>query len=633
MTRQEQLSFCSKCNNRKFDPNQGIICKITDKPADFINTCELFEKDDSIKEVIQEEEKTLLAATDVAAFDLLPKEILHVLKSHQSIGFAVLGGFLMAIFSSLLWAAITVATQYQIGYMAIAVGLMVGFTVRFFGAGIDKTFGYIGAGFALLGCLMGNFFSQIGFYANDENLPYLEVLGYINSSNLMEVMTASFSPMDLVFYTIAIYQGYRFSFRNVPESISDAKELAPFGAKARFPLAIITSVVIGIFLFTVSSAGNMDKDTYYESGKIYSKGKLSDGLKDGYWQFFHENGNVGAEGNYLEGKESGEWKYYNENGNLVSIENFEGGNLHGKFLGYGESESLVDSATYVYGRLDGLSISRFPDGTIRSKGNYHLDLPTGAWEYYHANGKMSEQGEFKDGLKTGLWKSWHEHGQEKDILIYSEGEISEWIYYMDESGNKQIENKNGTYTAKYEDGKVSLQGKIVNGKMDGIWKTYHPDGKPDSELTYENGQSKLANHWDKEGKQLIQNGTGDYISLTESGSKFEEGKYINGLKHGNWKVYFDEDETMLNQTNYNYGKMDGYMINYFPNEQEALKGYFSNDLKHGKWIWYYEDGSIETEVEYVKDKKTGSQKFYNTEGFLVKTEVYEDGILKETILE
>ena len=41
-----QLAFCKVCNNQKFDPNQGIICKLTDAPATFESTCDSYEQND-----------------------------------------------------------------------------------------------------------------------------------------------------------------------------------------------------------------------------------------------------------------------------------------------------------------------------------------------------------------------------------------------------------------------------------------------------------------------------------------------------------------------------------------------------------------------------------------------------------
>lgn len=50
MTRDEQLIFCKVCKNQKFDPKIGIICRITDRVADFNESCRNFEEDFVLKD-------------------------------------------------------------------------------------------------------------------------------------------------------------------------------------------------------------------------------------------------------------------------------------------------------------------------------------------------------------------------------------------------------------------------------------------------------------------------------------------------------------------------------------------------------------------------------------------------------
>ena len=45
MTRQEYINICSVCTNRKFRPKDGIICGLTDQPADFELTCSDYNED------------------------------------------------------------------------------------------------------------------------------------------------------------------------------------------------------------------------------------------------------------------------------------------------------------------------------------------------------------------------------------------------------------------------------------------------------------------------------------------------------------------------------------------------------------------------------------------------------------
>ena len=48
--RSQHLQFCSVCKNRKETPDLGIVCQLTDKWADFEDSCEHFEKDAAVME-------------------------------------------------------------------------------------------------------------------------------------------------------------------------------------------------------------------------------------------------------------------------------------------------------------------------------------------------------------------------------------------------------------------------------------------------------------------------------------------------------------------------------------------------------------------------------------------------------
>lgn len=139
------------------------------------------------------------------------------LKLEQNLPMGVMAGVASCLIGAILWAMITVVTEYQIGFMAIAVGFLVGFAVRYLGKGLDQVYGFIGGFFALLGCLLGNLFSIVGFAANELGMGYLEAFTSIDLAVIPEVMAETFSPIDLVFYAIAIYEGYKFAFRPITE--------------------------------------------------------------------------------------------------------------------------------------------------------------------------------------------------------------------------------------------------------------------------------------------------------------------------------------------------------------------------------------------------------------------------------
>lgn len=142
---------------------------------------------------------------------------LEKLRLEQNLPFGTLAAVGAALLGAILWAVITVATGYQIGYMAIAVGFIVGFANRYFGKGIDQIFGIIGAILALAGCILGNILSIVSYTSTTFGIGYFDALSTLDFSLLAEIMKESFSPIDLLFYGLAIYQGYKFSFRVIEE--------------------------------------------------------------------------------------------------------------------------------------------------------------------------------------------------------------------------------------------------------------------------------------------------------------------------------------------------------------------------------------------------------------------------------
>lgn len=141
-------------------------------------------------------------------------EDLERLKAEQNFPMAVLGGVLASIICVFIWAIITVATKYQISYMAMGVGVAVGFTIQKFGKGLTPVYGILGAGLALIACFCGNIISYTCFIADQyESYSYLEAISNLNWDISMSIAIETFQPMDVLFYGLAIYTGYMFSIK------------------------------------------------------------------------------------------------------------------------------------------------------------------------------------------------------------------------------------------------------------------------------------------------------------------------------------------------------------------------------------------------------------------------------------
>src|ERR1700760_3308309 len=127
-----------------------------------------------------------------------------------NLALAVGAGITAAIVGAAVWAIITITTKYQIGWMAIGVGALVGFAISYAG-GSGIAFRILGALLALLGCVLGNFLSIVAFASDNQHISLFEGLTRVDYANVGSMMWDSLWSTDILFYAIAVYEGFRFS--------------------------------------------------------------------------------------------------------------------------------------------------------------------------------------------------------------------------------------------------------------------------------------------------------------------------------------------------------------------------------------------------------------------------------------
>jgi hypothetical protein len=156
--------------------------------------------------------------TEPALDPVILQEGIKRLRAEQNFLLAIMAGGIAALLGACVWASITIVTHYQIGWMAVGVGFLVGYAIQIFGKGIDRAFGVVGAFWSLLGCAAGNLLTVVGTLARQQNVPLTNILEKLDLEMITALMKATFNPMDVLFYAIAIYEGYRFSFRQMTQA-------------------------------------------------------------------------------------------------------------------------------------------------------------------------------------------------------------------------------------------------------------------------------------------------------------------------------------------------------------------------------------------------------------------------------
>ena len=135
------------------------------------------------------------------------------LRKQQNMKLAILGGLSAFLFCSVLWALLTRITDYQVGYMAIGIGLIVGFAVRYSGRGYHWKFGLIGAIYSVLSIIVGNLIMVAQYISHTENIPHFDVIITVYFEIILAIILSLFESIDILFYGIAMYVAFKISYR------------------------------------------------------------------------------------------------------------------------------------------------------------------------------------------------------------------------------------------------------------------------------------------------------------------------------------------------------------------------------------------------------------------------------------
>ncbi|MCW3103549.1 MAG: hypothetical protein JWO09_1989 [Bacteroidetes bacterium] len=216
-------------------------------------------------------------------------------------------------------------------------------------------------------------------------------------------------------------------------------------------------------------------------------------------------------------------------------------------------------------------------------------------------------------------------------------------------------NPNGYNKFYYDNGVVSSEGMMRDGKPDGYWKTYSQNGKIksegnrknfqlDSTWRFYNEQGKLAFEFNyKDGKK---NGLKKTYDLKE-GMLVTSENYENDVKQGLTISYY-KDGKVKQTIPFVAGKEEGAGFEYAPDstiitltqykmgfvqKEEKINRRDAAGLKQGMWKEFYPTGVVKTEVNYTDDKMNGYFKEYSPKGSLVNTTKYINGALQTNVPE
>jgi len=130
----------------------------------------------------------------------------------ENLFLGVLAGLIAAGAGAFIWMGVTLATGPHAGFVALALGALVGLTIRYAGNGNSMIFGIIGGVLTLAGCVAGEVLTraqlmvtpECDFYNTLATLDWTQVLGDIFNRT---------DPIMYLIYAIGIFESYLFAIR------------------------------------------------------------------------------------------------------------------------------------------------------------------------------------------------------------------------------------------------------------------------------------------------------------------------------------------------------------------------------------------------------------------------------------
>jgi antitoxin component YwqK of YwqJK toxin-antitoxin module len=154
-----------------------------------------------------------------------------------------------------------------------------------------------------------------------------------------------------------------------------------------------------------SIINNAESIRYFENGKIASKGKYKNDMKEGNWVEYNYDGTIYNSCNYKADLLHGEFRQYDENGRLSSIINHENGEKifnDGELITYQSNGAIESKCFYKNGKLEGIkTYSSWNNGVVIKEENYINGKLNGLLIERRGNGEIWRTQNYLNGLRNG----------------------------------------------------------------------------------------------------------------------------------------------------------------------------------------------------------------------------------------
>jgi hypothetical protein len=160
------------------------------------------------------------------------------------------------------------------------------------------------------------------------------------------------------------------------------------------------------------------------------------------------------------------------------------------------------------------------------------------------------------------------------VLVMFTGEFVD--HYIDSTiaieGNYTNGKKEGVFKFYFPNGQLDQVGKYLNDKKIGVWEYYYENGNKLQILDFKKDEILVIEFWDEKGQHLVDSSKGNWFGY-ETSEKFVKihGEILNGKKEGTWKKDIPSRNFTMNIEKYKDGKFISGKIISIANGSESYK--------------------------------------------------------------
>lgn len=229
------------------------------------------------------------------------------------------------------------------------------------------------------------------------------------------------------------------------------------------------------------------------------------------------------------------------------------------------AENIVEEGTYVDDKKEGLWKKYYPTGTLKSEITYINNRPNGPYSVFYPSGQLEEKGNWSRNKNTGEFNRFYKNGEPQQE------------FFFDDTGLR-----NGVQRYFHENGQLSLEVNIIDGKEAGVMKRFDESGKLIEEKSMNAGQ-------------LVAGSIKRYDKPSKDEPKIEIAKDAKTTT------------TTSDKTNSAHQfQANGFNTLYDKNQQLSQVGEFKNGrLWDGKWHRYDSNGILQRIEIYKNGRYVG----------------------------